>query len=98
MRRKVKILIEVKLHNDSAFLNESTSQPEPSQSCSKSGSDTDTSIDLDIDTLAKQESKDSLEESPVVCQKKKIKQLDRPFCLKSLDLGRILKGVNRIRH
>ena len=83
-RQKVEIPIEVLLHNDSEFLNEFASQPELGQWGSKSRSDThtDTSIDLDIDALVTQESKDSLEESRVLCQKKKFKKSDRPSCFK----------------
>ena len=58
------------------FFNEFTTQPELGQSLkSRSDTESDTSIDLEIDTLATQESKDSLEESPVLCQKKKIKKI-----------------------
>ena len=50
---KVEFLIEIQLDNESAFLNEFSSQPEPGKSGSNSGSDTsntETSIDLGINT------------------------------------------------
>ena len=56
------------------FFNEFTPQPELGQSLkSRSDTESDNSIDLEIDTLVTQESEDSLEESSVLCQKKKIR-------------------------
>ena len=86
LRRKVEIPIELQLNNDNAFLNEFASQPEPGQSA-KSRSDTDTdsstSIDLEIGTLLSQESEDSVDESPVHIQTRKLKKSDRPSRFKN---------------
>ena len=86
LRRKVEIPIEVQLNSDNAFFNEFASQPEPGQS-SKSRSDTDTesdtSIDLEIGTLLSQESEDSVGESPVHVQARKLKKSDRPSRFKN---------------
>ena len=85
LRWKVEVPVEIQLINDNVFLNEFVSQPEPGQSGSKSRSytDSETSIDYDIGTLLTKESENSIEESPVICQKKKFKRSDTPYCLKN---------------
>ena len=62
LRKKVEFLVEIQLENDSAFLNEFSSQPTPGQvSGSQTGSDTDStstddSIGLDISGVVYSES------------------------------------------
>ena len=93
LRRKVEIPIEVQLQSH----NEFASQPEPGQS-SKSRSDTesDTSIGLELHTLVTQESKDSFEESPVLCLKKKYKKSDKPS--KVLEIERMWGWGAKVPH
>ena len=95
LRRKVEIPTEVQLNNDNGFLSEFASQPELGPS-SKSRSDTDgesdTSIDLEIGTLLSQESEDSVNESTVHAQTKKIKKSDRPSRFKNSRSMEVMAG------
>ena len=77
LRKKVEILVQIQLEDDSVFVNEFASQPIPGQvSGSKIGSDTDStstddSIGLNISGVVYSES--DFEESPVVRHRKHFK-------------------------
>ena len=99
LRCKVELPIEVQLKNDSAFLNEFASQPKPGQSSkSRSDNESNTGIDLETDNLVTQESEDSIEESPVFCQKKNTKNQIGHHISKILDTESMWLQANWIRH